>query len=142
MKKGYATGIAGLMIGSFFLVGVAYAHGMHGHEAADAKMRKLHAMMPMFAGAAAKMDAALAKGDVTVVETQAHRILHEIPELKRSKPHKHAEQRKRFAEHADRLKAAVTDTAELARKGDLAAARRAYGKIGAVCAACHAVFRD
>ena len=142
MKKGYATGITGLLIGSLYLGGVAAAHGMHGHEPADTQMRKLHAMMPMFADAVAGMEAALAKGDAVTLENQARRVLHEIPELKRSKPHKHAGQQKRFAEHADRLKTAVTATAELAKKGDLTAARAAFVKIGESCTACHSVFRD
>jgi len=144
MKNRLAISVFWALTGTTVLTATAFAHdmGSHGHGTSDAQMKKLHAMMPMFAVAVAGMDEALAKEDTATVKKEAHRILHEIPELKRSKPHKHAEQRKRFAEHADLLKAAVTTTMDLAGKGDLAAARHAFSKIGEACTACHAVFRD
>jgi soluble cytochrome b562 len=125
--------------------GVAFAHGTekHGDTAqADAQMKKLHAIMPMFSVASANLEASLEKGDVAAVETEAGKILAALPDLKKSKPHKNVKQRKKFVGFVSTLEATVTSTVVLAKKGDIAGAKAAFKKAENVCAACHAKFRD
>jgi soluble cytochrome b562 len=134
-----------LMMGSLALYGFAFAHGTekHGKTApADAQMMKLHAMMPMFSVASAKLEAALEKGEVAAVEIEAKKIIAAIPDLKKSKPHKNIKQRKKFVELATTLEKTTTFTVDLAKKGDLVGAKTAFKKVEATCAACHAMFRD
>lgn len=133
----------GLAMGSLALYGFAFAHGTerHGKTApADSQMVKLHAMMPMFSQASAKLETALEKGEVTAVETEAGKIINAIPDLKKSKPHKNIKQRKKFVELATNLGETVTTTINLAKKGDLAGARAAFKRVEGACAACHAKF--
>jgi cytochrome c556 len=123
--------------------GAAFAHGKDprgGHI--DAQMKKLHAMMPMFSMASAELESALDKGDVEAAMKQVDKILEVVPELKKSKPHKNIKQQKTFVELAVSLGKAVTFTADLAKKGDLAGAKTAFKKVEEVCASCHAKFRD
>ena len=125
------------------LYGVAFAREaeMHG-EKADMQMHKLHAMMPIFAVASAKLKLALEKGDVTAVAEEAGKILIALPDLKKSQPHKNVDQRGKFVEFATNLEKTVTTTVSLAKKGDLSGARTAFKKAEDTCAACHAIFRD
>lgn len=134
-----------LVIGSLTLCGAAFAHGTEEHAktaTTDVQMKKLHAMMPMFSAASAKLEIALEKGEIAVVETEAEMIVAAIPDLKKSKPHKRVKQRKKFVEIATKLEETVTSTVELAKKGDLRGARAAFKKVEEACAACHARFRD
>jgi len=134
-----------LMMGSLTFSGIAFAHGTEKHRKmvpVDAQMKKLHAIMPMFSLASAKLETALEKGDVTVVETEAEKILAAIPDLKKSKPHKNVKQRKKFVAFAATLEEAITSTAVLAKQGDFVGAKAAFKNAEKTCAACHAKFRD
>lgn len=134
-----------LIIGSLTFSGIAFAHGTEKHSnmvPADAQMKKLHAIMPMFSLASAALETALEKGDVTVVETEAEKIIAAIPDLKKSKPHKNIKQRKKFVEFAATLEETINYTAALAKQGDFVGAKAAFKNAEITCAACHAKFRD
>lgn len=126
-------------------LGVAFAHGTEKHgktAAADAQMKKMHDMMPMFSLASAALETALEKGDITVAETEAAKIIAAIPDLKKSKPHKNIKQRKKFVELAINFEVAVISTLDLAKKGDFAGAKAAFKNAEKACADCHAKFRN
>ncbi len=146
MSNRYIRAALGLLIGSLTIYGVASAHGMekHGNTMASdyARMQKLHAMMPMFSQASAQLAAALKKGDVRSAEWEAERIIAAIPDLKRSKPHKHATELTKYIQRATNLEIAVRSTREMAQKGNFGEATKAYRKIEAACTACHTRFRD
>ena len=128
-----------------FLSGMAFAHGTEKHGAmvpVDARMKKLHAMMPMFSVASAKLETALEHGDAVAAEAEAGKITAAIPDLKKSKPHKNIKQRKNFVEHASNLEETMNPTIDLVKKGDFAGAKTSFKKVEKVCAACHATFRD
>ena len=134
-----------LLLGSLTMYGQALAHGTEKHgksRPAEAQMKKLHDMMPMFSVASAKLETALEKGDAAAVEAEAGRILAALPDLKKSKPHKNVKQRDKFVALAKKQEETVTATVELAKKGDFVGARAAYKKVEEVCADCHAKFRD
>lgn len=137
--------IAMTCVGLLAFAGMAIAHGTekHGKTAmADAQMKKLHAMMPMFSLATAQMETALGKGDLALVASEGEKILTAVPDLKKSKPHRNIKQRKKYVELAGGLGTAVSTTVDLAKKGDFAGAKGAFKKVEEVCAACHATFRD
>lgn len=134
-----------LALGLPTLQGAVFAHGteMHGKSTQSAaQMKKLHAMMPMFSAASARLEAALDKGDVGAVEAEAGKILAATPDLKKSRPHKNIKQRKKFVELAADFEKAVASTLDLAKKGDIAGAKTAFKKAEKLCASCHAKFRD
>ena len=134
-----------LTVGTFALSGIAYGHGPERHGKmvpVDEQMKKLHAMMPMFSVASAGLEGALEKNDLAAVDAEAGKILTAIPDLKKSKPHKNVNQRKKFIEHASNLEKTVLTTVELTKKGDLAGAKGTFKKVEEICAACHAKFRD
>lgn len=134
-----------LVLVTLALSGVAFAHGTEKHgkaAAADAQMKKMHDMMPMFSLMSAALETALEKGDVTVVEAEAEKIIAAIPDLKKSKPHKNIKQRKKFVELATSFEEAVISTLDLAKNGDFAGAKAAFKNAEKACAACHAKFRD
>lgn len=135
----------GLVIGFVVQQGAAFAHGteMHGKmKPADARMKKLHAMMPMFSLTAASLESALEKGDKVAAEAEGAKIVTALPDLKKSKPHKNVNQKKVFIEMATGLETAVTATVNLAKNDDFVSARDSFKQVEAVCAACHAKFRD
>jgi len=145
MRKSVIVVLTCLAMGSLTLYGVAIAHDdeKHGEMShTDAQMRKLHAMMPMFSLASAKMETALEKRDSAAVKIEGDKIIVAVPDLKKSKPHKNVSQKKKFVEFATNLETAVISTVNLAKNGDLAAAKSAFKKVEATCAACHATFRD
>jgi len=145
MKNKYVLGALSLVIGSLTLNGIAIAHGMEKHgktTAADVQMKKLHAMMPMFSLASARLETALEKGEVATAEAEAEKIVAAIPDLKKAKPHKNVKQRKKFVELAASLGEAVAASAAQAKNGDLAGAKVSFKKAEEICAACHAKFRD
>lgn len=145
MKNRYIFGMLCLMTGLLALYGTAIAHGTEKHgkaAAADVQMKKLHAMMPMFSLASAELETALEKGNIASVEAEAGKILAALPDLKKSKPHKNVNQRKKFVALAANLESATTSTVDFARKGDLNGAKAAFKKVEEACAACHAKFRD
>ena len=105
-------------------------------------MKKLHAMMQMFSMASAELESALEKGDVTLAKFQADKILAAVPDLKKSKPHKNVNQRKKYVELATHLEQAVNTAVNLAQKDDFTEAQAAFKKIEEVCAACHTKFTN
>lgn len=144
MKNRCIISVASLLLGAFALNGVAFAHGTaHGKSvAADARMQKLHAMMPMFSVAIAELEAALEKGDAFGANVQAEKKLAAVPDLKKARPHKNVKQLRKFADLATNLEKTVALTADLVKAGDFAGATAAFRKVEDACAACHARFRD
>lgn len=121
-----------LMMGSLAHYGFAFAHGTEKHGKtvpADSRMMKLHAMMPMFSQASAKLETSLEKGEVAAVEAEAGKITTTISDLKKSKPHKNIKQRKKYVELAVELEETVTTTVDLAKKGDLAGQKQLLKKL-------------
>jgi soluble cytochrome b562 len=88
------------------------------------------------------MEKALEKGEISLLESEAEKITAEIPDLKKSKPHKNIKQQSTFIDHATNLENAVTKTVNLATKGNLVEAKAAFKKVEKTCTACHAKFRD
>lgn len=131
-----------LGLASAAYTGTASAHGAAGHAAADAQMKRLHEIMPMFSTASAKLEQALERRDAVAIERESGRIVDAIPDLKRSRPHKHLKQTKKFVVQAESFEQSVKTVAVLAKKGDFAGARAAFAEIESQCAACHAHFRD
>lgn len=145
MKNRCINTTLNLVVGLSFLQGIAFAHGTEKHgktSAADIQMKKLHAMMPTFSIASAELEKALEKGDLAAVEAEADRIFASIPDLKKSKPHKNINQRKKFVALATSLDETLTTTTDLAKKSDFSGAKDAFKKVEEICAACHAKFRD
>ena len=141
MRSRCAIAVICLVLGAY---GQALAHGTekHGKAApADAQMKKMHDMMPMFSLASARLETSLEKGDTAAVESEAGKMLAAIPDLKKSKPHKNIKQRKEFVELATKMERNLISTVELAKSGDLAGAKTAFKKVEEICAACHAKFR-
>jgi cytochrome c556 len=132
-----------LILATVTTSGQAFAHGSaeHGTMKMDARMMKLHAMMPVFSLASAQLETALEKGDAPAAATEAGKILASIPDLKLAKPHKNLKQRKQFVALAVNLGQSVTAANDLAKQGDFAAAKVAFQKVEETCAACHAKFR-
>ena len=141
MRSRCAIAVICLVLGAS---GQALAHGTEKHDKAapaDAQMKKMHDMMPMFSLASARLETSLEKGDTAAVESEAGKMLAAIPDLKKSKPHKNIKQRKEFVELATKMKRNLISTVELAKSGDLAGAKTAFKKVEEICAACHAKFR-
>jgi cytochrome c556 len=138
--------VAVITICAFLLIqGGAFAHegNKHGKEhKADAQMQKLHDMMPMYAVALSKVEAALEKREPSAVETEAGRMLSTAPDLKKAKPHKNLKQLKTFRSIAAGFEKDLKETVDLAKKGDFVKAKTAFMRAEAKCAACHAKFRD
>lgn len=121
----------------------ASAHGKDSHRgAADAQMKKLHDMMPVFSVALAECESALVKGDTVAAKVPAERILAATSELKKCKPHKNVKQHKKFVALATDFEKTVTSTVDLIKKDDLSGAKAAFKKVEEVCASCHAKFRE
>ncbi|WP_298433504.1 cytochrome c [Geobacter sp.] len=130
--------------GFLLLHGGAFAHEgeKHGKKHQDARMERLHRMMPLYAQLQAKINGALEKGDAVTAEAEAEKMLATIPDLKNAKPHKSLKDIGTFRKIADAFGAEVTATAAMAKKGDIAGARSAFKKAEAKCNECHAKFRD
>lgn len=124
--------------------GSAFAHEgkTHGGKHHDSRMEKLHAMMPRYAEAQAKINGALEKGDAATVEAEAGKMAATIPDLKKSKPHKNLKKIDTFRKIADAFGTEVTATAAMAKKGDVAGAGVVFRKAEKRCNECHAQFRD
>lgn len=142
MKSRCAIAVICMILGAY---GQALAHGTqkHGKAApADAQMKKLHDMMPMFSVASAKLEAAIEKGDAAAVEAEAGKILMALPDLKKSKPHKNVKDIKSFVGLAKKQEKALNLTVGLTKQGDFTGARAAFKKVEKICAECHTKFRD
>ena len=109
---------------------------------ADAQMKKLHDMMPVFSVALAECESALVKGDTVAAKASADRILAATSDLKKCKPHKNVKQHKKFVELATNFEKSISSTVDLINKDDLSGAKAAFKKVEEVCASCHAKFRD
>lgn len=121
----------------------ASAHGKDSRGGtADAQMKKLHDMMPVFSVASAECESALDKGDTAAAKASADRILAATSDLKKCKPHKNVKQHKKFVVLATNFEKTVTSTVDLINKDDLSGAKAAFKKVEEVCASCHAKFRD
>jgi cytochrome c556 len=142
VKVNTTIAITCLMLGTSVLSGVAFAHGTGKHAPADAQMKKLHAIMPMFSVALAEMETALDNGRIADVEIHGSKIVSAVPDLKKSKPHKNINQRKGFVELAAVLNTSVVSTVESAKTGDFVAAKATFKQIEQTCAECHATYRD
>ncbi|MBT1075816.1 cytochrome c [Geobacter grbiciae] len=124
--------------------GGALAHEgeMYGKKHHDARMDKLHRIMPMYAEAQTKINGALEKGDATTVEAEARKIAETVPALKKAKPHKNLKKIDTFKKIADAFGSKVMATVALAKKGDITGAKTAFKKAEEKCNECHATFRD
>ena len=135
----------GLTIGLLISTSTATAHGTEKHSkmnAADDRMKKLHSMMPMFSRSAANLESALGRGDAASAEAEAGKMLAAIPDLKKARPHKNSNKRKKFVEMTGNLEVAVKETVDFAKRGDFPGARTSFRQVDGACAACHYMFRD
>jgi cytochrome c556 len=134
-----------LVLGSLSLSCAAFAHGTNGHgqrTAENARMKKLHAIMPVFSAASAKLETAIEKGDPAEAKIQANRILAAVPDLKMSKPHKNIKQITDFKTIADKLGADITKIVSLTEQSNFAGAKVVFKNMEARCSECHTEFRD
>ncbi|MDD2733592.1 MAG: cytochrome c [Desulfuromonadaceae bacterium] len=139
--KRYAIAVIAILI----IQGLASAHEGENHTKRHkeyTQMEKLHKIMPMCAQVQVNINEALLKGDAATIKNEAGKILAALPDLKKSRPHKNIEQRKKFVRLATKLEEPVTTTVYLANKGDFAEAKVAFKRVEEACAACHAKFRD
>jgi len=132
-------------LGVLIIAQIAFAHGNEKHDKGmqdDAQMKRLHAMMPMFSVSLAQMEAALEMGNSNVVVSEGDKILAAIPDLKMSKPHKNAKQRKKYVEMALSLESSMKSAIGYAQNNDFSSAKTALKKVEVACATCHTKFRD
>lgn len=124
--------------------GAAFAQegGKHkkGHTA-NARMQKLHDMMPMYGVALSRLETALEKGDSAAVEAEAGKMLATTPDLKKARPHKNVKQLAKFKSIATGFENDLKQTVELAKAGDFGKAKGAFKKAEEQCVECHALFR-
>ncbi len=136
------TGAAGILL---LIHGGSQAHDgmmMHGRMSeADMGMQKLHEMMPRFAQAIPQVEAALGKGDMTVVKAEVSTMLTMTPDLKVATPHKNLMHMETFRRLAAAFERDLRDTESSAERGDLSLARAAFRKAEGRCTECHAKFR-
>lgn len=136
--------IAFLALSVFVMSRPVLAKDDHGHNKhhADTQMAKLHKMMPLYAGAQARISAALENGDLGAVAKDTSYLLSTAADLGKSTPHKNRENSGEFRKIAAAFGKDVQATADAAKKGDLGAAKAAFTRAGKHCNACHAKFRD
>jgi hypothetical protein len=108
-------------------------HGMHGDEA---RMERLHKMMPMYAQARLEIIEALKKGDSATVQSEAGKILATVPNLKKAKPHKNLGRIKTMRKIASTFERDIKTTAELAKRGDIKGAGAAFAEAQKRCDEC------
>lgn len=145
MGKNSRIVLISIITGTIFMPSLLQAHGGKTHDKdmmKDPQMRKLHAMMPVFSVASGRLEMAIDKTDLASVEAEAGKILHSIPDLKKSKPHKNLKNRKKFVELAGVLETSLNETVAAAKQGDFPGAKRGFLKVEESCANCHAGFRD
>jgi len=137
-----AAGAAGILL---LIHGGALAHEgmmMHGRMSeADMRMQKLHEIMPRFAQAIPRVEAALGKGDRAAVKAEVGTMLTMTPDLKVATPHKNLTHLETFRRLAADFEHDLKDTVSSAERGDLAGARTAFRKAEGRCTECHATFR-
>ena len=105
-------------------------------------MAKLHKMMPMYARAQVKINAAMEKEDSATVVKETRKILATIPDLKKAKPHKNLRELKAMGKIAAEFEKDVGNTVALAKKFEFAGARIAFENAQKRCNECHVKFRD
>lgn len=120
--------------------GVSYAHEGHHHH--DARMMKLHKIMPMYARAQTTIKAALEKGDAETVAKEAGTVLSTAADLKTSRPHKGLSRLPEYRKIAGQFEKDIKKTADSAHKGDLESAKAAFAEAQKRCTSCHVSFRD
>ena len=134
------------LLGCAFLLmqGVSLAHEgeMHGDHHAEARMNKLHRMMPKYAKSQTRINAALEQGDVGTVSKETGYLLSTAADLKKSKPHRKRKDLKEYRSIAGSFEKDVKSTAERAGKGDFEGAKAAFSNAQKKCSACHVKFRD
>lgn len=130
---------------SLFVLNGAYAHEgeMHNKEhMVDARMHKLHHIMPLYAKAQAKINEALANGDAATIKLETGKVLATIPDLTHAKPHKNTKQLSTFRKIASAFAEDVKKTEALAKSGDFRGAKDAFQFAQMRCNDCHVKFRD
>jgi len=134
------------LLGCAFLLtsGTAFAQQGHAHgrHHPDAQMAKLHKMMPKYAAAQAKINAALEMGDLAAVAKETKYLLSTTADLKKSKSHKQQADLAEFKKIAANFEKDVKNTADSARKGDLEGAKAYFASAQKRCDACHVKFRN
>jgi cytochrome c556 len=134
------------LLGCAFLLmqGVSLAREgeKHGDHHAEAKMTRLHKMMPKYAKSRTRINAALEEGDVATISKETGYLLSTAADLKKSKPHKKLKELKEYRGIAESFEKDVKSTAELAGKGDFEGAKAAFSNAQKKCSACHVKFRD
>ncbi len=139
-KTGVMVGV--FLIGLVLTSGLVFAHEGHSKKGAtDQQMQKLHAMMPMFSVASARLETALQNKDTATAEKEANKILQAIPDLKKSRPHRNFKRKMDFVALAGRLEQKTTMVLELSKKGEFVEASTAFKAVEETCAACHDKFR-
>lgn len=133
-----------LLTGSLlFMQGVSFAHDGEMHmEHTDAQMARLHEIMPQYAAGQATINTALDRGDVATVVKETSYMLSTTEDLKKSKPHKKVDRIKDFRRVAGDFEKDIRATRDLARKGDLEAAKKSFSNAERRCIVCHQKFRD
>ena len=125
--------------------GVVFARGGENHQhihKGNGQMAKLHKMMPMYAQAQAKINAALEKRDAATVAKETRKILATIPDLKKAKPHKNLQELKAMRRIASAFEEDVRRTASLVKKSDFTGAGVAFENAQRHCNECHVKFRN
>jgi hypothetical protein len=123
----------------------AFAHEAGEHHKShgpDPRMLVLHKIMPDFAQSQARINEALKIGDKAAVEAETKRILENIPDLKKARPHKNLGKLPVMRQIATAFEKDVRATADLAKKGAFAEAEKAFAMAQKKCTECHAKFRD
>lgn len=135
---------AAIIISVILLIqGWAFAHEGENHSSRkeDAQMGKLHKMMPMYAHAQAKINAALEKGDAATAEKEIGKILATTSDLKKAKPHKNLKELKAMRKTASAFEEDVRTTAAMVKKRDFSGAAVAFENAQRRCNECHVKFR-
>jgi cytochrome c556 len=123
--------------------GMMHEGAMHeGKQSSKSPMVKLHKMMPMYAKAQVKINAALENKDFAAVVKETQSILATTGDLKISKPHKQVKKLAYFQRIAEAFEKDVKNTAELAKKKDVEGAKASFAAAEQRCAECHVKFRD
>ncbi len=127
------------------VAGDAFAHEGMDHDkghTADARMQKLHELMPMYAQAATRIDVALTRKDAAAIRAETGKILATITDLTNAKPHKNLKKMQHFRKISTTFAGDLKKTASLAEAGDFGGAKEAFRLARMRCDQCHKGFRD
>jgi hypothetical protein len=130
----------------FFLhQGLVFAYEGEDHQQmhkVNGTMARLHKIMPMYAQAQARINAALEKRDAAMVEKETGKILATITDLKKAKPHKNLQELRAMRRIASAFEEDVRKTALLIKKRDFSGAAVAFENAQRHCNECHVKFRN